>query len=802
MNLPSPSSDIAAPFRDALAKLDLSRIIDHVAAYCITGYGRERVRRLHPTDVFAFVRDELDRVQEMRGLLDAEDSPPLEMLEETRPALHRAGKSGSMLPAEDFRDLLRTLITARKLRGYFLKRAERCPMLSRMAANLYEDKLLEYHIDRVVDEEGGVKDSASKELRRIRREIIDRSGQLRRRMENILKRVSEDELVMEELVTMRDGRLVLPVKAEYKRQIQGFIHSTSATGQTVYIEPTETLDLNNEIRDLQFAEIREINTILTELTDRLRNAVEALLQSIDTIGELDSLYARARYGRESLAHCPKVKLDGPLVLHHARHPQLLLHKKRADVIPLDLTLGEDATTIIITGPNAGGKSVTMKTVGLCALMVQSGLPVPCDPASEFPVYKSVHVDIGDEQSVENDLSTFSSHISRLARIVEHADTHSLVLIDEIGTGTDPAEGSALGAAILQHLTRARAHVISTTHHGMLKAFAHAQEGMSNAAMEFDMHTLQPTYVFRAGLPGSSYAFEITRRHGMAASIIDRARDILGTQSDALEQLLAEVERQSQDLGIRLRKAEQQEEQYRALLAEYTAKSRGLKQEAKEIKRRALEEAERVIRESNAAIEEAIRGIREAEASREAIRQAHARVQTQRETITELLEENRPEADRTEADRGTTTALQAGDEVAMRDNPSTRGIVLEAPHGGKVAVAFGSIRMQVDSGSLRAVPKSARRETVSTQHIEEQADGSEIDVRGMYGDDAIREIDRFLSHAWASGLKRVDIIHGKGTGALRKRVHSYLKDLRFVARFALGEWNEGGSGMTKVYFQED
>ncbi|MCB2204247.1 endonuclease MutS2 [bacterium] len=791
----------ADPYQDAARTLDFPRIINHVAGYCITGYGKERVHALAPSDVFALVRDELNRVDEMRGLIDGEDSPPIEGLEDTRPALHRAAKAGSMVAAEDFRDILRTLITSRKLRTFFLKRRERCGMLANMAEELHEDKMLEYHIDRVVDEEGGVKDGASKELRAIRREIIEKSGQLRRRMENILKRVSEDEIVMEELVTMRDGRLVLPVKVEYKRQIEGFIHSTSATGQTVYIEPTETLDLNNEIRDLQFAEIREVNAILTELTGRLRSAVEALLRSIGMIAEFDSLYARARYGREHLASSPVVKLEGPLVLHHARHPQLLLHRQRKDVVPLDLTLGDEATTIIITGPNAGGKSVTMKTVGLSALMVQSGIPVPCDPTSEFPVYKSVHVDIGDEQSVENDLSTFSSHISRLKRIVELADRHALVLIDEIGTGTDPAEGSALGAAILEHLTHTRAHVISTTHHGMLKAFAHAQEGMSNAAMEFDLHTLQPTYVFRAGLPGSSYAFEITRRHGMARNIIDRAREILGTQSDALEQLLAEVERQSQDLGIRLRKAEQQEEQYRALLAEYTAKQKGLKQEARQIKRQALEEAENIVQQSNAVLEEAIRSIREQQASKEAIREARDRMHAQRQQVEKAVEENRPQETRGE-DTGD-AQLQQGDQVAMRDTPSTQGVVLEEPSGGKVAVAFGSIRMQVDVDSVRVLRKQKPKETVSTtQHLPEPVSGNEVDVRGMYGDDAIREVDRFLTQAWSSGLKRVDIIHGKGTGALRKRVHSYLKDVHFVREFALGEWNEGGSGMTKVYFRED
>jgi DNA mismatch repair protein MutS2 len=789
------------PFRDAILKLEFARIISHVAGYCITGYGKENVEQLVPTEVYALVRDELARVDEMRTLLETDDMPPLEYLDEARPALHRAAKEGSMVAAEDFRDILLTLATSRKLKVFFSRRDERCPLLVRLCSDLHEDKMLEYHIDRVVDDEGGVKDGASKELKRIRREIIDKSGQLRRRMENILKRVSEDELVMEDLVTMRDGRLVLPVKVEYKRQIQGFIHSTSATGQTVYIEPTETLDLNNEIRDLQFAEIREVNAILTELTGRLRSSVEGLLRTIELIGDLDCLYARARYGRESFGACPKVKLDGPLVLQHARHPQLLLHRQRKDVIPLDLTLGEDATTIIITGPNAGGKSVTMKTVGLCVLMVQSGIPVPCEPGSEFPIYRSVHVDIGDEQSVENDLSTFSSHISRLARIVEHAGSRSLVLIDEIGTGTDPAEGSALGAAILQHLTKARAHVISTTHHGMLKAFAHEQDGMANAAMEFDMHTLQPTYVFRPGLPGSSYAFEITRRHGMNPGIIDRAREILGTQSDALEQLLAEVERQSQDLGIRLRKAEQQEEQYRDLLAEYTVKQKGLKSEARDIKRQALEEAERILNDANAAVEETIREIREQQASKDAIRLARERMQKTRAEVQRKIGEARPVPD---ASGSTDPAAEVheGDEVAMKDSPGTKGLALEEPSGGKVAVAFGSMRMQVDLAKLTVVRRQEPRQKVQTQHLDEPIETNEVDVRGMYGDDAIREVDRFLYQAYSTGFKRVDVIHGKGTGALRKRVHSYLRDLPFVDHYALGEWNEGGSGMTKVYFRED
>lgn len=783
-------------YTDALIKLEFPRIRDHIAKYCITLFGRERIAQLMPSGMFALVRDELARVDEMIRLLEADDAPPLESIEDVRPALQRAAKEGSVIASEDFRDILRLLVVSRKLRGFFQKREERVLLLAAMASELHEDKLLEFHIDRVVDEEGTVKDTASKELRAIRRDIIEKSAQLRRRMESILKRASEDDMVMEELVTMRDGRMVLPVKVEFKRQVQGFIHSTSATGQTVYIEPTETLDLNNEIRDLQFAEQREVNAILTELTGRLRSVVPALLRALERIAEYDSLAARARYARDVLGSCPVIRHDGPLVLKHARHPLLLLHKKMRDVVPVDITLGEEATTVIITGPNAGGKSVTMKTVGLSVLMVQSGIPVPCDAASEFPVYESVHVDIGDEQSLENDLSTFSSHISRLARIVREAGTRSLVLIDEIGTGTDPAEGSALGAAILERLTAASAHVIATTHHGMLKAFAHEHRGMQNAAMEFDLHSLQPTYVFRAGLPGSSYAFEITRRHGMDPAIIDRARDIVGNQTEGLEHLLAEVERQSQELGVRLRRSEQKEEKYQALVTEYEQKLKVMKKEAKELQRRSLDEAERILQQANAAVEEAIREIREDQASKESIRHAHERVERQREEVDRALMELRPAASTTGD-----VKLSAGDEVVMRDNPGTRGVVLSDPVREKVEVAFGALRMTVAVASLDHVEKPPQV-AISTVIPDEPLDKNEIDVRGMYGDEAVREIDLFLYKAWGMGFRRVDIIHGKGTGALRQRVHAYLRDVPFVQEFALGEWNEGGSGMTRVVFKND
>jgi len=787
------------PFEDALEKLEFPTIRSHIAAFCASLYGKARVEQLTPSSIPAEVIDELARVDEMLRLLRADDAPPLEMIEDVRAALHRAAKEGSVVAAEDFLHIGRVLSVLRVLKSFFTKRADRFPMLAGLAADLPEDKMLEYHIERVIDDEGAVKDGASKELRSIRRDIIEKSGQLRRRMENILRRFSEEDIVMEDLVTMRDGRMVLPIKAEYKRKIQGFIHSTSATGQTVYIEPTETLDLNNDIRDLQFSELREVHAILSDLTGRLRQAVSSILRGLEIYAEIDSFYARARYAWNVGAVCPAVRRDGPLTLQCARHPLLLLHKNMQDVVPLDITVGDSVSTILITGPNAGGKSVSMKTVGLAALMLQSGMPVPCDSESSFPIYDNVFVDIGDEQSLENDLSTFSSHISRLASIVLNAGPRSLVLIDEIGTGTDPSEGSALGAAILEHLTVSKAHVIATTHHGMLKAFAHEHPGMLNSAMEFDVRTLQPTYKFRAGLPGSSYAFEITRRHGMDLRIIDRAKEILGTRSDALEQLLAEVERQAQDLAAHVRNAEQLEVKSLTMSREYEAKLKTVKKEAHAIRKQALEQAERVLAQANAAVEESVREIREQQASREVIRQAHERISKQRERIAKDMSLNIEEQLETETQAP--KDIRPGDEVFMIDNPATRGVVLEVPSGGRVAVAFGSMRMNVAVEGLR---KHSRPDQVTTQglRLPEPLESNEIDVRGMFGDDAVREVDGFVHQAWMNGIPHVHIIHGKGTGALRSRVHAFLKELSFVESFQLGEWNEGGSGMTKVVFKSE
>lgn len=784
------------PYQDAIEKLDFNTILTHISSFATSVTGKERIHLLTPSSTFGEVRDELERVGEMMALIEKDDEPPLGFLADIRAVMFQARIEGSILDAESLLNVLRTLRVSKSLSSFFSKRQDTAMLLGALAEQLFYDKSLEYHIDRVVDEEGHVRDSASKELREIRRALIEKSSGLRRRLETILKKVSKDAVLQEEIITMRDGRMVLPVKVEYKNTVAGFIHSASSSGQTVYIEPTETLELNNEIRELEFEEIREVQKLLSELTTRVRQFSEPLAQSISILAEIDSIYARAKYADNMDARCPRLTKQALIEINFGKHPILLLHKKSSDVVPISVTIGGQCNTIVITGPNAGGKSVAMKTVGLLCLMLQSGIPIPADSTSQFPLYHRIAVDIGDEQSIENDLSTFSSHVRRLTEIVEHVNDKTLVLIDEIGTGTDPAEGSALGAAILDYVAETGAHTIATTHHGMLKAFADQHPHMQNAAMEFNLSTLEPTYRFRAGLPGSSYAFEITRRHGMKPVILDRAKDLLGNQSGHLEDLLMDVERRAQLLAQQTKRLEQDQDRLDTLLQEYTQKNADLKREVKVVKRKALEDANEIIASANAAIEEAVRAIREEHAEKAVVKKARDQISALKQGFARELDAEQ-KTDRASAGN----RFVKDDLVTLKENRTMQGIVLDVFANGDVSVSFGSVKLIVEGERLEKINAQAATPKKSfTPVLEPSIESNEIDVRGLYGDEAIRQIDIFLYEAYAAGLKRVDIIHGKGTGALRTKVHEYLKGISFVESFQLANWNEGGAGNTVVLFK--
>ena len=475
-------------------------------------------------------------------------------------------------------------------------------------------------------------------------------------------------------------------------------------------------------------------------------------------------------------------------LSNARHPILLQHLKREEVVPLSIELGRDIKTFIITGPNAGGKTVTMKTVGLLALCAQAGIHIPVDSESEIFPFQKYFVDIGDDQSIENDLSTFSSHLNSLHTILEQADASSLVLIDEIGAGTDPSEGGALAAIVLQDLTVRQALTIATTHHGMLKVFAHETSGMDNASMEFDQKSLMPTYRFKSGVPGSSYAFELAERLGIPNNILNRARAQIGNEKNKLESLLLELERQAQEYERQLRQTAKEKEHLESMVLSYEQKTTQLKRELGTIRKKAIEEAKEIVQQAHIKVEHSVKEIRESGAQRDTVRSSHQVLKKLGEDLEKFTAEEQIVPTNTEP-------IEKGDTVRIR-NGYERGEVQEI-HGKHAIVFCGNARLRIALTDLHKEMKQQKKSNIPSTAITVPVVTNEIDLRGFLGDEAIAQVQTFLDNAYAAGLHRVDIIHGKGTGALRKRIYEFVKLYPHVKEFRLGEWNEGGTGVTVV-----
>jgi DNA mismatch repair protein MutS2 len=779
------------------SKLEFDRIRERLKVHASSDLGKQLVEEITPFTELVQLSDELGRVSECKLMLETDDPPPLDGIKDVRASIQKAGIEDSYVSAPELRDILSTLRASRLLKQFLGKRSDRYPLLGQIGSVIYADRVLEYNIDQAVDESGSVRDSASKELREVRRAILLRSEELRARLEAILKRYSKKGYAQEEIVTTRDGRMVVPVKVEHKHHVPGFIHSSSSSGATVFIEPAETLEMNNEIRTLRFAEQREVERILRALTAQVREARAELISSIHALGRLDFIFAKGKYSIEILGSQPVITDHAPLMLLQARHPILLQKHNRDDVVPLDLELGKDFYTLIITGPNAGGKTVALKTVGLLSLMLISGLHVPASADSTFPFFKEIFIDIGDEQSIENDLSSFTSHLLNLKGLLEEANDQSLVLVDEIGAGTDPTEGGALAAAVLSSLTAKRSFTIATTHHGALKAFAHETQGFENGAMEFDQITLRPTYRFKSGIPGSSYAVEIAERLGLPVPIIKTARDLLGSDRDKLERLLASVEQRAQELTAEHEKSQKQNSRLAALIGEYESKIRMIERERKEQRAAALSEAKQIIGQANAIIESTVKEIKTQGGAREAVRQARTDIQTFKESLDSqmriLTEESVHEA--------SSETIHEGDWVKLRGHNEVGQVISCSDNGQSTVAEFGGVHIQVKRKDLvRTEQPSSSSRTSSFVPMEDTFKG-EIDLRGMTGAEAVSALDKFLDDASMSSLYSLRIIHGKGTGALRKRITEHLKTDPRVKSSRLGEWNEGGAGVTIISLQE-
>jgi DNA mismatch repair protein MutS2 len=779
------------------SKLEFDRIRERLKVHASSDLGKQLVEEITPFTDLVQLSDELGRVSESKLILETDDPPPLDGIKDVRASIQKAGIEDSYVSAPELHDILSTLRASRLLKQFLAKRKDRYQLLGQIGSAIHADRVVEYNIDQAVDESGSVRDSASKELREVRRAILLRSEELRARLEAILKRYSKKGYAQEEIVTTRDGRMVVPVKVEHKHHVPGFIHSSSSSGATVFIEPAETLEMNNGIRTLRFAEQREVERILRNLTGQIREARAELLSSIHALARLDFIFAKGKYSIEILGSQPVITDHAPLVLLQARHPILLQKHNRDDVVPLDLELGKDFYTLIITGPNAGGKTVALKTVGLLSLMLITGLHVPASADSTFPFFKEIFIDIGDQQSIENDLSSFTSHLLNLKGILKEANNQSLVLIDEIGAGTDPTEGGALAAAVLSSLTSKRSFSIATTHQGALKAFAHETQGFENGAMEFDQVTLRPTYRFKSGIPGSSYAVEIAERLGVPMPIVKTARDLLGSDRDKLERLLASVEQRSQELAVEHERCQKQNSRLAALIGEYESKIRTIENERKAQRVAALNEAKQIIDQANAIVESTVKEIKTQGGTREAVRQARADIQTFKESLDSELNALGDELEH----KASCEVIHEGDWVKFHGHNEVGQVISRSDNEQSIVVEFGGVRIQVKRKDLvRAEQPSSSGRTLGFVPMENTFKG-EIDLRGMTGAEAVSALDKFLDDASMTSLYSLRIIHGKGTGALRKKITEHLKTDPRVKGSRLGEWNEGGAGVTIISLHE-
>ncbi len=770
-----------------LDKLEFQKVLQYIAKYCITENGKSIILSIKPFNNLPRIKNEGEFVSEAKEILIKNVFPPLEYIPDLDEALSKSGIEGAVIEGKKILEILNLAVVSRNLQNYLKQNRDTSPLLFELNPGLFSDKLFESYIQKIINENGEVRDSASEKLAGIRKEIRVKNDDLIKSVSRIIKNLEDKDIVREEYLTLRDGRIVIPVKAEHKRHIRGFIHSESSTGQTVYIEPEETLELNNEIVSLSFAERREIERLLREVTKRIGESSELLKTSLEKVAYLDSIFAKANYSLEVIGSFPQLNNRKPFQLNDARHPILLKKFAKEKTIPLNISIN-NKNVILITGPNAGGKTVVLKTIGLLALMVHSGIHIPASPDSNFHYFENVLLDIGDAQSIEDDLSTFSSHLSNINMILNSAGSSSLVLLDEIGTGTDPAEGSALAAAVLIGLRDKKATVFATTHHGSLKLIANDLSGFENAAMEFDTENLKPTYQFKQGIPGSSYAFEVAKRIGFSDGFFNTAKQYLDGDKHKVESFLVDIEKKSHELESNLKKMEIENSMLAGLSSLYKNNIEKLDREKKEILKKAKDEAEDYLRDINKKVEKVIKDLKESNAQGEVIKESQNIIREIKETNKSLFKEDielKPENDN----------FAVGDIASIKNTGSVGEIIEISKDGKKATLRVGSVKMQANLKNLTRAKKDEVKVSSSFSGYDISAPQFRLDIRGERSEEAEFEVVKFLDEAYSSGMERVEILHGKGTGALKKTVQDILKSHEKVKKFYFAPIEFGGDGIT-------
>ena len=785
--------------------LEFDKVLDDLASRTCSLPAADRLRRLSPFSDPELVRKCLQRVSELRTYMDSGESFPMGAFHDIGEYLELAEVEGSYLEPTPLCRIHKILDLSRRIDLFFTNNQTDFPSLIEVGAPLAPNPSLAKEISKSIDlSSKEIRDQASSNLAGIRRQMGQAHERLRRDLNTLLEKLWRAGVLQERLITMRQGRWVLPVKETDRHRVKGVLHDQSASGATHFVEPLETLELNNRIRSLEADERHEIEKILRRLTDLVREHRHELEQNLEVLISLDCLHAMSLTSKALNQHEPAINTRGLLKIKGGRHPLLSLRQDaQSPVVPLDVSIGDGFNTLVITGPNAGGKTVALKTVGLLALMVSCGLHVPADADSEIPTFNRIFAHVGDAQSIEKDLSTFSAHVKGIKGIVDEAAAGDFVLIDEIGTGTDPQEGAALAMAVLEVLTNRGILTVVTTHQGTLKAFAHQTPGMANGSMAFDSKTLMPTYRFRPDIPGSSYAFEIAQRMGLGETIIERSASLMGSQARRLEDLISELQ-DSIEQNERLEEAlKAQKLILDGLAKRYKEEHDRLTREAKQLRRRAAEEASAIIKQSNVAVEKAIQTIREQRASSQAIREAKALIREEKETLRRELESSSPHEEY--GHKGQIAGIvRAGDRVFWTRGGVVATVLSDEDSAGHVVIASGSLKVRVPKTDLSPVKDTAKVPPAVYSDVAIPSPdivGTEIDVRGMKVDEALEAVDRFVNDALLAGLREVRIIHGVGTGTLRNSITPFLKQHPLVEAVLPGGLHQKNLGETTVKIAE-
>jgi DNA mismatch repair protein MutS2 len=778
-----------------LTTLEYPKIIDKLTKHASTSLGKSIAEALQPETKLESVKALLQVTDEAYAADRLKGSAPFGGIVDIRPSLLRARIGGTLNPGE-LLDIASTARGGRRVKRHIesIHDEHPLPMLSTTASGLAEHKPLEDAILDCIDENGEVLDHASPELASIRRELRSGEGRIREKLENMIRSSSVQKMLQDTLITLRNDRYVIPVKQEYRGSFGGIVHDQSGSGATLFIEPEAIVAMNNKLRETRAAEMREIEKILQKLTAQAADHGEELLIDLELLAELDFAFAKARMAHEMKATQPRMNDRGFLKLKRGRHP--LIDKDK--VVPLDVELGNNYTAIIVTGPNTGGKTVSLKTVGLLSLMAMSGLFVPAEDGSQLCVFDAIYADIGDEQSIEQSLSTFSSHLTNIIRILGSMTAKSLVLLDELGAGTDPAEGSALAIAILEHIHARGSRIIATTHYSELKAYAYNRKSVINASMEFDIATLSPTYRLLVGVPGRSNAFAIAERLGLQRSIIDHARGEVSEEDLRVENMIASLEENRISAESERQSAEALRKQMEAQRAKHEEERLRFEEQKEKLLLKAQEEAREAVAKAKREAEVIIADLRKLAMEEGASVKEHKLIEAKRK-----LDEASPQVQTKKVkSAGKQGKIEPGDEV-MVYSLNQKGSVLEV-HGSDATVQLGILKMKVALDDMELLkPKAAdaakavqpKQSGASLNRTRDDNVKMELDLRGESLEEAIMEVDRFLDESFLSGFGQVYIIHGKGTGILRTGIQQYLRKHTHVKSFRNGNYGEGGIGVT-------